>query len=308
MLAVTLACGPAVPAATSDATTPASSTGDVQPTSAATLEPTSTGSASNDSTTATDAGTTTGASSDSTTASTGTTNGAGSDSTTASTGTTNGASSDSTTASPGTTTFDTGSEDSGDQPVGEPAACPMTVIEQSCPPVNCDNVSCGGLFDDVDELGKKRKACAAGTCACDPGFTCFHSSEWGGCKPSFQKCAFHTEDCGAAYCVPDGIDPPPFACSGTDQATCEAAGCTFAMTPFVSGDRTCQCGPPLPSCLWFPKPTESVPVVTAYYHAFVPGDVRLFPASWSEPPWPWKPCAGDPDAPPDCNCADDCMP
>ena len=120
-------------------------------------------------------------------------------------------------------------------------------------------------------------------------------------------CAFETDDCGGAYCVPDTLEPPPFACGGTDQASCEAAGCTFVMTPWIDDvEQKCHCGEAFPTCLWFPQPADSVPTVTAYYHEFMIGDVRLFPATWSTPPWPWKLCAGDPDAPPACSCADEC--
>lgn len=127
-------------------------------------------------------------------------------------------------------------------------------------------------------------------------------------RPVHVGCDFSTDDCGGSYCVPAELGPPPFACGGTDEASCLAAGCTFVLAPpMFASMNTCECGPALPLCLWFPEAGSSVVKPTAYYPKGS-NEVRLFPMEWSAPPFGWKPCAGDPEAPTDCACADACAP
>lgn len=187
------------------------------------------------------------------------------------------------------------------------ADCPPSNLDQDCPPVDCNINVCGGtLFTRFDEQGLRRASCTSTAC-CGPGFECFRPFDWGGCVPSWWGCDVASDDCGGSFCVPLELGPPPFACGGTDEASCLAAGCTFVMAPYFYKANTCDCGPPMPLCLWFPEGGPSVEKPTAYYPTSG-NDPRLLPMDWSAPPYGWKPCAGDPDAPPSCDCADECAP
>ena len=191
---------------------------------------------------------------------------------------------------------------------GEPTmlGCPDSDWDENCPPVDCMKQSCGELLSRHDAQGVRWKSCDAVTC-CEPGFGCFRPFDWGGCVPSVWGCGFATEDCGGAYCVPEALKPPPVACGGTDEASCVASGCSFMMAPwFAKTGESCECGE-APLCLWFSEPVTSVEKPTAYYHSDGV-NVRLLAQAWSAPPFGYKPCAGDPDAPAGCGCVDSCVP
>lgn len=176
------------------------------------------------------------------------------------------------------------------------------------PPVDCNIYSCGKLWSPYDEQGVRRPDCGSQHC-CAPGFACFRPFDWtGGCVPSVWGCGFATDDCGGDFCVPESLGPPPYDCGTYDEAQCVAAGCTFVMAPYYDGfGGDCDCGPPMPQCLWFPVASESVEKPTAYYPD-TGNDVRVFPREWSAPPFGWHLCAGDPDAPEGCDCIDKCVP
>ncbi len=207
-------------------------------------------------------------------------------------------------ADPSTTGEHASTGDSGTTTDG--ADCGSPSWDQDCPPVDCNKYVCGTLFSRYDEQGLRRKSCNSTAC-CGPGFECFRPYDWGGCVPSVWGCNSATEDCGGSYCVPKELGPPPYACGGTDEASCLAAGCTFVMAPYFYKSDTCDCGPPMPLCLWFPEAGPSVEKPTAYYPDSG-NDPRLLPMEWSAPPFSWQPCAGDPDAPLSCSCADECAP
>lgn len=298
ILLAPLACGPGpgseTGAQSSTSAGDSTSTSDPPPTST-TASPTGTSSSS----------ATTGETSpvDATTATTGPDSGTSSDST-------GGASSTGSTGSSSSTGSEGGSSSEGSSSEGgEGVHCPQTEWSEGCPPVNCDDmkVPCGSLFSEYDAQGVRRKSCPGPTCECGPGFECFDASVWGGCVPSLQGCGFATDDCGGAYCVPDGLGPP-FACGGTDEAACVGAGCTFVVAPWMDfGPDDCECGEALPLCLWFPDAGAEAAKPTAYYNPFTQ-QTRVFASEWEQPPFGWKPCAGDPEAPPACACAEQCGP
>ena len=214
------------------------------------------------------------------------------------------------TTSTGGTGGTSGDSDGESGSSGGPAVhCPQTLWERGCEPVDCANLEppCGSLFSRHDEQGQRREACPGPDCACPSGYECFHSAVWGGCVPSDIGCGFETENCGGAYCVPGGLGPP-FACGGTDEAACVGAGCTFVVAPWIElGRDECQCGEAVPLCLWFPQAGPEAAKPTAYYNPFT-AQTRVFQREWQQPPFGWKPCAGDPDAPPACACAEQCAP
>ena len=287
-----LACGP-TPSATSDGTGVASSSSigpsDTPPTTGTTATATTTGMTTTGTTTTTVTGTT--ISDSGTHTSVGAAN-------------TSNSSGETTTSASATSAAET---TTGGLP-GEPADCPVGDWSSDCRPNACiSNIPCGSLFSEFDADGLFRSPCEGDACACGPDRECFVPYVWGGCAPSVKSCGASSDDCGGAYCVPKDLGPP-FACGGTDEAGCAAAGCTFVAAPWVDGHAgACECGPALPLCLWFPEAGASAVQTTAYYHA-MRQEVRLFPTLWTPPPFGWKPCANDPEALTACECAEQCAP
>jgi hypothetical protein len=209
--------------------------------------------------------------------------------------------------SPATTAV--GDDTSGDT-VG--VTCEPTPLFSCSAPIDC-----GACPDDpmspIDADGCLRPRCRRDL-PCPDGMVCFAPLTWGGCAGSGMWCEDDrrgvcqcggTDDCGGAWCLPEGQAPPDACPDFGGEEACAEAGCG----PFVLGrpilarpDGACLCDLEEPHCLWAPD-GASLDAPQAYLD-LLDGRVVAFPMTFDPPPLGWIACADLSDPPPACACAE----
>lgn len=204
------------------------------------------------------------------------------------------------------------SSESGGPTTGGPAGCDNPAFTCSVP-VDCEQWQCGALGSPFDAAGCLRPRCVDEPCGADE--ICYSVGEGDcgaldviGCGDVDGACSCEfSPRCGGNHCIPADEGPPVLCPEITEEAACEAAGCSEFTTiaPWSMVDGACVQGPVEPLCMWFPGDAWGGTASPAPFYEIATGRAELFSTGWVDPPIGWAPCGG-PDSPPACACVGQC--